>query len=159
MNEDIKLNAGNLSSNQVNELLASLPGQFAFFDEEGHFKYYKQRLDMNYWPPELGKKIQEIDLENAADAFEQVEKGKKEVHFPADNNSLHRFFVDTYRKAEDKDHNFAGMTRQIQDIYPLVEYYLKETGQKLVNDPDNPNGENYRNQDEIDSLTGASEFE
>lgn len=160
MDDNIKLNAGKLSSDQVNELLASLPGQLAFFDENGYFEYYKQPLDMNYQPPEIGKKIDELDLENTSTAFKQIKNhGAKEVHYPAKNNSLHRFYVDTYRQAVDKDGNFAGMTRQIQDIYPLVEYYLKQTGQKLVDDPENSQDQLFHKQDEIDSLTGASEFE
>lgn len=48
--------------------------------------------------------------------------------------------------------------RGIQDSYPLVEYYLKETGQKLIDDPDNPNGEVYRKNQKIDAESGASEL-
>ena len=82
----------------------------------------------------------------------------KELHFADQTNTQKRFMVDSYRAIYDKAHRFIGINESIQDIYPLVEYYLKETGQKLINDPDNPNGEVYRNNQQIDAESGASEL-
>ena len=39
-----------------------------------------------------------------------------------------------------------------------MEYFLKETVQKLIDDPDNPNGEVYRKNQKIDAESGASEL-
>ena len=44
------------------------------------------------------------------------------------------------------------MAIESQDIYPLIKFYLEKTGQKLVDDPNNP-----RNILETDADTGASE--
>ena len=52
----------------------------------------------------------------------------------------------------------AGINETVQDIYPLVEYYLKETGQKLVDDSNNPKGDIYRKNQKIDTESGASEL-
>ena len=51
----IELNAGTLSDKQINELLASLKGEVFFFDRDKRLQYYKQPVDMNYHPQELGK--------------------------------------------------------------------------------------------------------
>lgn len=154
----IQLNAGMLSDKQINELLASLKGEVFFFDQDKKLQYYKQPVDMNYHPQELGKTFDELHIENTQKAWQNIQHGEKTVIFPAENNSLHRFYVDRYEKVVDKNHNLVGMLRQIEDIFPLVDYYLDQTGQKLVDDPANNKGKNFRQIDELDAETGASEY-
>ncbi|QNQ81308.1 PAS domain-containing protein [Lactobacillus sp. PV034] len=153
-NAYIRLNAGILSVNQINELLASYPGTIFFYGSHGHFLYYKQLIDMNYDPKELGHKIIESDI------LATLKSGtKKEIIIPDQTNSLTRFVIDKYKGVFDKEHKFAGVVETVEDIYPLVEYYLKETGQKLVDDPTSKQGAQYHQNAETDAETGASEWE
>ena len=153
-NAYLRLNAGILSLEQMNELLASYPGNLFFYGRTGHFLYYKQFVDMNYDPVELGHKIIDSDI------FATLKSGsKKRIIVPDHTNSLTRFVIDEYKSVYNKDHQFAGVVETVQDIYPLVEYYLQETGQKLIIDPDSNNGKLYQKNAEIDAETGASEWE
>ena len=153
-NAYIRLNAGILSIEQINELLASYPGNLFFYGKQGHFLYYKQLIDMNYDPVELGQRTIDPNI------LANLKSGKKsQIIVPDQTNSLTRFVIDIYKSVFDKEHQFAGVVETIQDIYPLVEYYLQETGQKLVDDPKNNKGKVYHQNAEIDAETGASEWE
>ncbi|WP_282805048.1 PAS domain-containing protein [Lactobacillus isalae] len=164
-NEDyVKLNAGLMKVDELNDYLSSFPSNFLAFNKLGEFTYYKQIPGMNYNPPELGKDITSLgkteqEKKQLEKIFHKLSTGEeKELHFSDQTNTQKRFMVDTYRAIYDQKHQFAGINESIQDIYPLVEYYLKETGQKLVDDPDNPKGAIYRKNQEIDAESGASEL-
>ena len=166
VNDDdyVKLNAGLMKVSDLNDYLASFPSSLLSFNKLGEFVYYKQLPEMNYNPPELGENITalaktEDEKKQLTEIFHKLSTGEaKELNFADQTNTQKRFMVDSYRAIYDKEHHFIGINESIQDIYPLVEYYLKETGQKLINDPDNPNGEVYRNNQQIDAESGASEL-
>ena len=164
-NDDyVKLNAGLMRVSDLNNYLSSFSSNLLAFNKLGEFLYYKQLPGMNYNPPELGKNITSLgkteqEKKQLEEIFHKLSTGEeKELQFSDQNNTQTRFMVDRYRAIFDKNHQFAGINESIQDIYPLVEYYLKETGQKLVDDPNNPNGEVYRKNQEIDAESGASEL-
>lgn len=159
--QSVRLNSGLMTVAELNELLASLPGDLLYFDRNLQFKYRKQPVDMNFDLPQLGQNFAEVekDVDNGRqkEIIDNLSTQKqKEIHIADETNTRTRFIVDTYRPIFDKDRNFTGISEQIQDIYPLVEYYLQKTGQKLVDDPDNPQGQLYRNNEMTDSDTGAS---
>ena len=109
---------------------------------------------MHYDPVELGHKTIDSDI------FATLKSGsKKRIIVSDQTNSLTRFVIDEYKNVFNKEHQFAGVVETVQDIYPLVEYYLQETGQKLVPDPDNNKGKVYHQNAETDAETGASEWE
>lgn len=160
----VRLNAGLMKASDLNDYLSSFDSNLLAFNKNGEFTYYKQLPGMNYNPPELGENITSLgkteqEKKQLEEIFHKLSTGeKKELRLSDQTNTQKRFMVDTYRAIYDKNHQFAGVNESIQDIYPLVEYYLKETGQKLVNDPDNPNGEIYSKNQEIDAESGASEL-
>ena len=163
-NDYVKLNAGLMKVKDLDNYLSSFPSSLLSFNKTGEFTYYKQLPGMNYTPPELGENIAalgqtESEKKQLTEIFHKLSTGEaKELHFVDQTNTQKRFMVDTYRAIFDKDHQFAGINETVQDIYPLVEYYLKETGQKLVDDPKNTNGEVYRKNQKIDAESGASEL-
>lgn len=163
-NDYVKLNAGLMKVKDLDNYLSSFPSNLLSFNKTGEFTYYKQLPGMNYTPPELGENIAalgqtESEKKQLTEIFHKLSTGEaKELHFVDQTNTQKRFMVDTYRAIFDKDHHFAGINETVQDIYPLVEYYLKETGQKLVDDPKNTNGEVYRKNQKIDAESGASEL-
>ncbi len=154
-NDYVKLNAGLMKVKDLDNYLSSFPSNLLSFNKTGEFTYYKQLPGMNYTPPELGENIAalgqtESEKKQLTEIFHKLSTGEaKELHFVDQTNTQKRFMVDTYRAIFDKDHHFAGINETVQDIYPLVEYYLKETGQKLVDDPKNTNGEVYNGNEEI----------
>lgn len=160
----VKLNTGLMRVLDLNNYLSSFPSNLLAFNKLGEFTYYKQLPGMNYNPPELGENIislgkTEQEKKQLAEVFHKLSTGQeKEFRFADQTNTQKRFMVDSYRAVFDKNHQFSGINESIQDIYPLVEYYLKETWQKLVDDPNNPNGEVYRKNQEIDAESGASEL-
>lgn len=163
-NDYVKLNAGLMKVKDLDNYLSSFPSSLLSFNKAGEFTYYKQLPGMNYTPPELGENIAalgqtESEKKQLTEIFHKLSTGEaKELHFVDQTNTQKRFMVDTYRAIFDKDHHFAGINETVQDIYPLVEYYLKETGQKLVDNPKNINGEVYRKNQKIDAESGASEL-
>lgn len=163
-NDYVKLNAGLMKVKDLDNYLSSFPSSLLSFNKAGEFTYYKQLPGMNYTPPELGENIAalgqtESEKKQLTEIFHKLSTGEaKELHFVDQTNTQKRFMVDTYRAIFDKDHHFAGINETVQDIYPLVEYYLKETGQKLVDNPKNTNGEVYRKNQKIDAESGASEL-
>ena len=163
-NDYVRLNAGLMKVKDLDNYLSSFPSSLLSFNKTGEFTYYKQLPGMNYNPPELGENITslgqtESEKKQLEEVFHKLSTGKtKELHFVDQTNTQKRFMVDTYRAIFDKDHHFAGINETVQDIYPLVEYYLKETGQKLVDDPNNPKGDIYRKNQKIDAESGASEL-
>lgn len=163
-NDYVKLNAGLMKVKDLDNYLSSFPSNLLSFNKTGEFTYYKQLPGMNYTPPELGENIAalgqtESEKKQLTEIFHKLSTGEaKELHFVDQTNTQKIFMVDTYRAIFDKDHHFAGINETVQDIYPLVEYYLKETGQKLVDDPKNTNGEVYRKNQKIDAESGASEL-
>ena len=163
-NDYVRLNAGLMKVKDLDNYLSSFPSSLLSFNKTGEFTYYKQLPGMNYNPPELGENITalgqtENEKKQLTEIFHKLSTGEeKELHFVDQTNTQTRFMVDTYRAIFDKDHQFAGINETVQDIYPLVEYYLKETGQKLVDDPNNPKGDIYRKNQKIDAESGASEL-
>lgn len=93
---------------------------------------------MNYNPPELGENITalgqtENEKKQLTEIFHKLStREEKELHFVDQTNTQKRFMVDTYRAIFDKDHQFAGINETVQDIYPLVEYYLKKPGKNWL---------------------------
>lgn len=163
-NDYVKLNAGLMKVIDLDNYLSSFPSTLLSFNKRGEFTYYKQLPGMNYNPPELGKNITalgktENEKKQLTEIFHKLSTGEeKEIHLVDRTNTQKRFVVDTYRSIFDKNHHFVGINETVQDIYPLVEYYLKETGQKLVDDPKNQKGNLYRKNQEIDAESGASEL-
>lgn len=153
----IKLSAGLVQVRQLNELIEA-SNLVSFINNKKKLLYYKQPLNLKYTPPEIGQEWNSYltDDEMRKDlntTFTELKNSKKEKVYLAnrDNTKTH-FLVDTYKKVTDRNGNFSGVLQESQDIYPLVEFYLKETGQKLVNDPNNN-----VSIPETDADTGASE--
>lgn len=152
----IRLNAGLMTISEIDNFLNST-SVLSFVDQNRKLRYYKQPVNLHYSPNEIGQELgsymEDIDeARKVKQIFDELQNGKKVIYQGNLENTKTHFVVDSYHRIEDKDKQFVGMAIESQDIYPLVEFYLKETGQKLVNDPDN-------NIDlpETDADTGASE--
>lgn len=153
----IRLNAGIFQISQLDEIF-SASSVLAFINKEKDLVYYKQPLNLKYTPPQVGQKwnsyLIDEDLKKKLDnVFTELKDNKSsKVYVTNPDNTKEHFVVDTYTQIKDKAENFSGVLQESQDIYPLIKLYLKKTGQKLVDDPDNN-----VNIPETDTATGASE--
>ncbi|MBD5430708.1 PAS domain-containing protein [Lactobacillus sp.] len=152
----IRLNAGLMTVDEINSFLNST-SVLSFVDQEKKLRYYKQPLNLNYSPDEIGQELGTY-LEDSDEAkkinriFDKLKDGEKVIYESNSGNTKTHFIIDSYYRMEDKSKDFSGMAIESQDIYPLIKFYLEKTGQKLVDDPNNP-----RNILETDADTGASE--
>lgn len=152
----IRLNAGLMTIDEIDSFLNST-SVLSFIDKNKKLRYYKQPLNLQYSPDEIGQELGTY-LEDADEArrenqiFDKLKAGEKVIYKNNLGNTKTHFVIDSYHRIEDKNQNFAGMAIESKDIYPLIGFYLKETGQKLVNDPDNN-----ASIPETDADTGASE--
>ncbi|MBP2058071.1 DUF438 domain-containing protein [Lactobacillus colini] len=152
----IRLNAGLMTINEIDNFLNST-SVLSFVDSDKRLHYYKQPVNLNYSPDEIGQEfgtyLQDPDKVNEANKiFAELKAGKKVIYKGNSGNTKKHFVVDSYYRIEDQDSHFAGIGIESQDIYPLVKFYLRATGQSLVDDPDNE-----VDIPEVDTSTGASE--
>lgn len=152
----VHLNAGLMKASEIDEFLNST-SVLSFIDKKKKLRYYKQPLNLHYSPDEIGQELgsyleDEDEAKKEGQIFDQLKAGKTVMYKNNPGNTKTHFVVDTYQRIEDKNKNFAGVAVESQDIYPLIEFYLKETGQKLVSDH-----ENLVDLPDTDADTGASE--
>lgn len=152
----VRLNAGLMKVSEIDEFLNST-SVLSFVDNEKRLRYYKQPLNLHYSPDEIGQKLGSYlkdpdQAKKQEQIFDQLQAGKKVIYQNNPGNTKQHFVVDSYRRIENENKEFAGMALESQNIYPLIEFYLKETGQKLVADP-----ESLVDLPDTDTDTGASE--
>ena len=81
---------------------------------------------------------------------------------PVPGNKLNeRHIMHYYKAMRDSEGNYRGVNEWVLDLWPIVESYLKQTGQKLVKDeaaPDVVSGAsgNENQAPAVDSTTSAS---
>lgn len=168
-NDYCLLDEGILTVNQINSLLKSLPVELSFVDENNQLVYFNHNL-----PPEkmlsarkreyLGYSLGDVHHRSAR-AHRNVEsiinalrKNKtKVVKGAIPWNTRKNFVTAFWTRMEDDDKNYAGVNEMLMNIWPIVEYYLKTTGQKLVDDPDATSGATFKGgQEAVDARTAAS---
>lgn len=160
----VKLNRGVLTVEQIDALFDSIPLEFSYIDSNNQFIYYnneKAAEDMlaASKPESVGKPLGTLHPEKITEMVaimvQQLRKGEKDVvriGHPA--NGGKQFIVHNYQRIQDRRGNYLGVNEYVQDLKPMVEWYLKQTGQKLVPDDANVNAMPPL---AIDALSGASE--
>ena len=65
-----------------------------------------------------------------------------------------KYVVHNYQAIHDNDGNYAGINEYILDFKPIIDWYLKQTGQTLVGDVDAVTSASKK--DEVDAVSSAS---
>lgn len=159
----VKLNRGILTVEQIDALLDSIPLEFSYIDSNNQFIYYNNekppdKMLASSKPESVGKPLGTLHPEKitkmASMMVQQLRSDTKDVvrigHPAADGE---QFIVHNYQRIQDKEGAYLGVNEYVQDVKPLVAWYLKQTGQKLV--PDEAN-EGTKPPLDIDAVTGAS---
>jgi NAD(P)H-dependent FMN reductase len=154
----LELNRGILTVNQLNHFLNSMPMELNLFDSNNQFLYYNKQKDEKFLArkhSDVGKSVgtlySETDQQELSWIISKLRSGEMEVHrkhVPSDNPK--EFIVHTYRALRDDRGKYLGINKYVQNIQPIVDWYLEETGQALVD-------KKVEATDTVDAVSGASE--
>lgn len=160
----VKLNRGVLTVTQIDALLDSIPLEFSYIDNNNQFIYYNNEKDAaNMWAPSnpesVGQPLGSLHPEHITayvqKIIQQLRAGETDVvrigHPAADGE---QFLVHNYQRMQDKEENYLGVNEYVADLKPVIDWYLKQTSQKLVPN----NGEDrVSNAMPIDGISGATQ--
>jgi len=157
--EYVKLDSGLLTVNQLNYFLKTIPIELTYVDENNQFIYYNRFLPTEKMlakrrPAQVGDPLSKVhpQIERVQTHVKQVISALRagdsdliSMAVPGGDPDKNRV-MHYYKAMHDEEGNYKGVNEWVVDIKPIVDKYLKETGQKLVNDPDS----------KIDVTSGAS---
>ncbi|MFH5810820.1 NAD(P)H-dependent oxidoreductase [Companilactobacillus sp. FL22-1] len=158
-NTYVKLDSGLLTVNQLNYFLKTIPIELTYVDENNQFIYYNKFLPTEKMlakrtPDQVGDGLDKVhpSIERVITHVKQVinalRTGETDlVSMPVPGGDEEKHHVMHYYKAmHDEEGNYKGVNEWAVDLKPIVDEYLKATGQKLVKDPDA----------KLDATSGAS---
>lgn len=141
----VKLNHGVLTVDQLNYFLRSMPLELTYADHNNQFLYYnytKEEADMlaGRRPEQVGNPLAECHPEKSLNGVEWVIQTLRsgaqdlvQVKVPSPDGM---FKVHNYQAMRNEDGEYMGINEYILDLMPWVNFYLQQTGQKLVGDAD-----------------------
>ncbi|APB30864.1 MULTISPECIES: NADPH-dependent oxidoreductase [Vagococcus] len=169
----VKLNRGILTVNQLNHFFASMPMELTYADNNNQFLYYnytKEDKDMlaSRHPSQVGNPLAYCHPEKALNGVnwvvQQLRSGAQDcvrVHVPT--HGPDKFVVHNYQAIHDDEGNYAGINEYILDFKPIVDWYLKQTGQTLTPGTDTVSGASESSKhtasSDADAVSSASKTE
>lgn len=167
----VKLDRGVLTVDQLNWFLNTMPMELTYADDNNQFIYYNHTLPGKEMlaprdPRQVGDPMDAVHPPRAIKGVKHVisslRNGNDLVEMPVPGNKLNeRHIMHYYKAMRDSEGNYRGVNEWVLDLWPIVESYLKQTGQKLVKDeaaPDVVSGAsgNENQAPAVDSTTSAS---
>ncbi|NBJ68688.1 MULTISPECIES: NAD(P)H-dependent oxidoreductase [Clostridia] len=162
----VKLDRGILTVDQLNYFLASMPMELTYADSNNQFLYYNHTLPAEEMlasrtPGQVGNPLADChplkSLKNVEWVIQQLRSGAKDavrVHVPT--HGPDKYVVHNYQAMHDKAGNYVGINEFILDFKPIIDWYLKQTGQKLVGDVDAVSGASANDNHDVDGVSGAT---
>lgn len=158
-NTYVKLDCGLLTVDQINYFLNSMPFELTFADDNNQFLYYNNMMPTKEMlagrkPSQIGNAIAYCHppraRKGAAAVVHMLRTGqKKKFRLAVPGNGPDKCILHDYIAMHDEKGRYRGVNEQIYDLMPDIKWYLKHTGQKLVDDPDAS----------ADTVTGPSQHE
>jgi len=154
----VKLDSGLLTVNQLNYLLKTTPIELTYVDENNQFIYYNRFLPTEQMlakrtPAQVGDSLEAVHpgkervIKHVKQVLNLLRTGEKDlISMPVPGNDENHHVMHYYKAMHDEEGNYKGVNEWAIDLKPIVNEYLKATGQKLVPDPDN----------KVDAMSGAS---
>lgn len=167
----VKLDRGVLTVDQLNWFLNTMPMELTYADDNNQFIYYNHTLPGKEMlaprdPKQVGDPMDAVHPPRAIKGVKHVisslRNGNDLVEMPVPGNKLNeRHIMHYYKAMRDSEGNYRGVNEWVLDLWPIVESYLKQTGQKLVKAeaaPDVVSGAsgNENQAPAVDSTTSAS---
>lgn len=165
----VKLDRGILTVDQLNYFLASMPMELTYADSNNQFLYYNQTAPAEEMlasrnPGQVGNPLAKCHPEkaykNVGWVLQQLRSGATDavrVHVPT--HGPDKYVVHNYQAMHDENGNYAGVNEYILDFKPIIDWYLKQTGQELVGGTDGVSGASAKEDKAVDGVSGASEKE
>jgi len=152
----VKLDRGLLTVNQLNYFLNSMPIELTYADANNQFIYYNHFLEAkdmlaSRTPAQAGNPMADCHPKRAIPHVQQVihmlRTGQTDMfRLPVPGMGPDKYVMHYYKAMHDGAGEYKGINELVLDIMPIVQYYLKHTGQMLVKDPDA----------DTDAVSGAS---
>ena len=164
-NTYVKLDSGVLTVDQINSLLKSLPFEITFADSNNQFIYYNHHKSWEEMlaersPEQVGNPLgdchSEASHQNVKWLISQLRSGLQDfirVYDPLHGSD--KFVVHTYQAVRNDAGEYMGINEYVQDILPLINWYLQQSGQKLVGGSDIVSGASVNSS--IDATSSASQ--
>ena len=166
-NHYVKLDRGLLTVDQLNYFLASMPMELTYADDNNQFLYYnhvKEESEMlaGRRPEQVGNPLSTCHPEKALKGVEwviqQLRSGAQDVvrvHVPF--HGKEKYVDHNYQDMHDKDGKYVGVNEFILDFKPIVDWYLKQTGQELTGGTDAVSSASINDAgEEVDAVSSAS---
>ncbi|ETA73889.1 NAD(P)H-dependent oxidoreductase [Ligilactobacillus equi] len=141
----VKLDRGVLSVDQLNWFLNSMPFELTYADDNNQFLYYNHMLEAKDMlaartPDQAGDSLENVHPERAKAGAKRVinmlRNGDKDVKMLVPGWKKNGpAILHYYGAMTDDDGRYRGINEIVLDLWPVVQYYLKATGQMLVDDP------------------------
>ena len=162
----VKLNRGILTVNQLNYFLSSMPMELTYADNNNQFLYYNQtkpgdQMLASRVPGQAGNPLAnchpEKALKNVEWVIKQLRSGAQDavrVHVPT--HGPDKYVVHNYQAMHDEEGNYVGINEFILDFKPIINWYLKQTGQTLTGNVDAVSSASTKEHEEVDAVSSAS---
>ena len=141
----VKLDRGVLTVDQLNWFLNSMPFELTYADDNNQFLYYNHMYDAKDMlaartPDQAGDSLEAVHPERAKKGAKMVinklRNGDKDVKMIVPGWKKNGpAILHYYGAMTDDDGRYRGINEIVLDLYPVVKYYLEQTGQMLVDDP------------------------
>src|SRR5690625_727855 len=138
----VKLDRGVLTVDQLNYFLKSMPMELTYADSNNQFLYYNHTLDAedmfaSRWPGQVGSPLAQCHPERTYSSvswvIQQLRKGDEDVvRVNVPTHGPDKYVVHSYQSMHDEDGKFVGINEYVQDIKPIIDWYLEKTGQQLT---------------------------
>lgn len=144
-----------------------MPMELTFADSNNQFLYYNLRQEAHEMlaarvPGQVGNPLAnchpEKSYKNVEWVIQQLRSGATDavrVHVP--KQVPEKYIVHNYQAMHDENGEYAGINEYILDFKPIIEWYLQQTGQKLVGNEDAVSSASVH--ENSDAVTSASVHE
>ncbi len=162
----VELDRGVLTVNQLNHLLNSMPFEITYADSNNQFLYYNNHIPREEMlakrhPSQAGNPLgachPDYTHKNVSYVISQLRAGNVD-HFrvKVPTHGPDKFVVHTYQGLYDEDGTYLGINEYVQDIQPVIDWYLEQTGQELVDGKTDAVSGASANDNDTDGVSGAT---
>ncbi|GEO58527.1 NAD(P)H-dependent oxidoreductase [Companilactobacillus bobalius] len=171
----VKLDSGLLTVNQLNYMLKTTPIELTYVDENNQFIYYNRFLPTEKMlakrtPAQVGDSLTAVHpgkarvIKHVKQVIHMLRSGKTDlVSMPVPGGDSDHHVMHYYKAMHDEEGNYKGVNEWAVDLKPIVNEYLKQTGQMLVPDPnakvDATSGASEKSETSVDATASASKEE
>lgn len=158
-NDYVKLDHGVLTVDQIDRFMRALPFEVTFADDNNQFLYYNHAQNANTMmaprvPAQSGNRLGTVHPErtfkNVSYLIANLRAGNQDYFRTiVPNTGPDVINVHNYQAMYYEDGSYAGINEIVFNFKPWLDWYLKETGQKLVK-------ENPHDAPTADATSGAS---